>query len=231
LFRAALRRVVGVLRRPRATFVDVAAAPRWAGLLAAMTIAAAAGNATLMNTEVGRQALVDQWERTTLAFGQPVDDARYARFQELSDYGPLYGTISAVVNLPVVVLLAAVLLHIVLNRGAQVPFGTVLAVVTHSSVILALRQVVAAPIAYARETTASATSVGVWFPGLDEAAPLARFLGLMDLFAIWWAVVLAIGVSVLYRRSATRLAAVFVGVFAGLGIVLAIAVAVLGGRS
>jgi hypothetical protein len=232
LFRAALTRVVGVLRRPGATFAKVAAAPRSAGLLAAMTIAAAATNATFMNTEVGRQALVDQWERTTLAFGQPVDDARYATLQELSEYGPLYGAISAAVNIPGVVLLAAVLLHVVLSRGApQVPFATLLAVVTHSGVILAVRQIIAAPIAYARETTASATSVGAWFPALDEAAPLARFLGLMDLFVIWWAVVLAIGVSTIYRRNATRLAAVFVGTVAGLGVVFAIAAAVLGGRS
>jgi hypothetical protein len=196
-----------------------------------MTLAAAAANATFMNTEVGRQALVDQWERTALAFGQPVDDATYGTFQELSEYGPIYGAISAVVNGPGVVLVAAALLHLVFGRGGpQVGFGTVLAVVTHSAVILSLRQIVAVPIAYARETTASATSVGVWFPALDESAPLARFLGLMDFFVIWWAVVLAIGVSTIYRRSATRLAAVFVGVFAGLGIVTAIAAAVLGGR-
>jgi hypothetical protein len=197
-----------------------------------MTLAAAVANATFMNTEVGRQALVDQWERTALAFGQPVDDATYGTFQELSEYGPIYGAISAAVNGPGVVLVAAALLHLVLGRGGpQVGFGTVLAVVTYSAVILSLRQIVAAPIAYARETTASATSVGVWFPALDESAPLARFFGLMDFFVIWWAVVLAIGVSTIYRRSATRLAAVFVGVFAGLGIVTAIAAAVLGGRS
>ena len=229
---AALKRVVGVLRRPRATLRDVAAAPRWAGLLVAITITAAAANATLMNTEVGRQALVDQWERTALALGQTVDDARYAELQELSGNGAVYGVLSAAINVPAVVFLVAVLLHVGFGRRqSNVPFVAVLAVVTHTGVLLALRQIVAAPIAYARETTASATSRGVWFPAFDEASPLARFLGLMDLFTIWWALVLAVGVSMIYHSRTARLAAAFVGLYAGLAVVLAIAMAVLGRSS
>ena len=30
---------------------------------------------------------------------------------------------------------------------------------------------------------------------LDEAAPVARFLGVLDLFVLWWCVVLAGGVD------------------------------------
>lgn len=229
MFRAALKRVVGVLRRPRATLKDVAAAPRWAALLATITVAASAANATFMNTEVGRQALVDQWERTALAVGQQVDDARYAELQELSEHGALYGVLSAAINVPAVVFAVAVLLHVGFGRRQpDVPFGAVLATVTHTGVILALRQIVGAPIAYARETTASATSLGVWFPAFDEASPLARFLGVVDLLVIWWAVVLAVGVSVIYRRRATRLAAAFVGLYVGLAVVLAVAMAVFG---
>jgi hypothetical protein len=199
-------------------------------MLAAMTIAAAAANAIFMNTEVGRQALVDRWERTALAFGQEVDDATYAEWQESSGRGPLYGAYWAVLNVPGVALLAAAGVFVVFGRGpVRVPFVTVLAVVAHTGVILALRQIVAAPIAYARETTASATSLGVWLPGLDETSSLARFAALMDLFTIWWAVLLAIGVSVIYGTRAARLAAGFVGVYAGVAAVLAGVMAVLGG--
>ena len=41
---------------------------------------------------------------------------------------------------------------------------------------------------------------------LDEASPVARFLGVVDLFVVWWIVVLAIGMSVLYRRPTRSLA-------------------------
>jgi hypothetical protein len=209
--------------------MDVAAAPRWAGILVVATIAAAATNAVFLGTEIGQQALVDQWERTALAFGQVVDDTRYAQFRELSGRGPAYALLSALLNIPAAAGGAAVLIQAAFGRGhVRVPFRTVLAVTAHTGVILALRLIVTAPIAYARETTASATSLGVWFPGLDEASPLARLLNLIDLFAIWWAVVLAIGVSVLYRRRAGRVAMVFVGVYAGAALVLALVMAVFG---
>jgi hypothetical protein len=232
LFRAALKRVTGVIRRPRATLADVATTPRWAVFLVAITLAAAAASAALMSTEVGRQALVDQWERTALAFGQAVDDTRYAQFQAMSARGPVYGVLSALLNVPVMVGAAAVLMHVAFGRGgAGVPFAAALAVAAHTGVILALRLIVGAPVAYVRETTASATSLGVWFPALDEAAPLARLLGLLDLFALWWLVTLAIGVSVLYRRRAGPVAAWFIGIYAGLAAMLALAMAAFGGTS
>jgi hypothetical protein len=54
--------------------------PAWASLLVALTLATAARRAGVGHR--GRQlALVDQWERTVLRFGQPVDDARYAELQ------------------------------------------------------------------------------------------------------------------------------------------------------
>lgn len=219
--------VTGVLRRPRATLTQVAQAPRWIGLLALLTLAAGASNVAFMSTQVGQQALVDQWERTTLAFGQSVGDAEYAEFQRLSRHGAIYGVASALVNVSVAIVGAALAVFFVFGRGPG--FSTILAVATASGVVLMLRVVVSAPLAYVRETTASATSLGLWFPAFDEAAPVARLLGLIDLFAVWWVVVLAIGVSVLYRRPATRMAMAFVGAYVGLAAGLALLMATLGG--
>jgi hypothetical protein len=92
-----------------------------------------------------------------------------------------------------------------------------------------LRQVVATPVIYARETLASPVTMSLFFAVLDEASPLARFFAVMDLFVIWWVVVLAIGMSVVYGRSARRLAAVFAGVYVLLGALLAIVMALTGG--
>ena len=57
----------------------------------------------------GEMALVDQWERTALAFGQRVDDERYAEMQELSRYRLPYVAATAIARGPVVVV----------GRGAQ----------------------------------------------------------------------------------------------------------------
>jgi hypothetical protein len=224
LFRAALARVAGMIRRPGTTLAGVVAAPRSAGLLVSMTIVAAAASGLLMNTEVGQLALVDQWERTAIAFGQTVDDARYAELQANSRYAAVFGALTGAASVGGVVVVTAGLVYLLFGRGPG--FRTVLAVVVHSGVILALRQLVSAPVAYARETTASAATLGRWFL-LDESSPPARFLGLIDLFVVWWAVVLGIGVALLYRRRPARTALMFVGIYAGLALALAGAMAVL----
>jgi hypothetical protein len=194
-----------------------------------MTLVAAAASGLLMNTEVGQLALVDQWERTAIALGQTVDDARYAELQASSRHSVLYGALMGAAGVGGVVFVTALVVYLLFGRGPG--FGTILAVVTHSGVILALRQVVAAPVAYVRETTASAVTLGRWFPLLDEASPAARFLGLIDLFLVWWAVVLAIGVALLYRRRVARTAAMFVGLYVGVAVALAGAMAIFAGTS
>jgi hypothetical protein len=218
-----------VIRRPQRTFQSLARDPRWADVLLVTTVAAALAGALVMRTEIGQQALVDQWERTALAFGQPVDDAAYARLETASEQGPLYAAAMAVVNGPVVAVGAALVLFVVLGGSKRnVTFRQVLSVTAHAGVLLALRQIIAAPATYIRETTASATALGVWFPGFDEASPVARFLGALDLMVVWWAVVIGIGIAVLYRRQPRRVAAALVGVYAAAALLMAIAMVGIG---
>ena len=198
-----------------------------------LALATAASQAVLFATGVGKLALVDQWERTALAFGQDVDDARYADFHALSQNGPLYGVATAVLNGPVLtVALAGLIFAVFRGKGDRsVSYPQVLSVMAHASVIPAIRQILDAPISYARETTSSATSLGVWFPTLDQASPVARFIGALDVFILWWVVLVAVGVAVLYGRRAQPLAAAFVGVYAGLALLLAATMTALGGTA
>jgi hypothetical protein len=197
-----------------------------------LTLAMAAGQAIVLATDVGRTALVDQWERTALAFGQDVDDARYAQLQTLSASGPVYGLATALIYGPVVTLAVASLVFVLFRgRNRSVSYSQVLSVIAHAGVILAIRQVVAAPITYVRETTASATSLGAWFPALDAASAIGRFVGAFDVFVLWWVALLAVGVAVLYERRVRPLAVTFLGVYAGVALLLAATMTVLGGTA
>jgi hypothetical protein len=163
---------------------------------------------------------VDQWERTALAFGQGVDDSRYADLQAWSRLGPAVAAGNALLAGPGLALVVSLLVFIwVRARARAVSYSQVLSVVVHAGVVLAVGRLVAAPLVYARETTASATTVGTWFPSLDEASPAARFLGAIDLFTLWWAVVLGIGVAVLSGRRARTCALWIVSVYVGLALV------------
>lgn len=226
-------RALGVLHSPRATLEAVAAAPRWAGVLALTFIVSALSGAALLETEVGQLALVDQWERTAIAFGQNVDDAQYAAMVDASGNGTAYAVISSFLSGPFLACVLAALLFagFRVTGGGDATYRQVLAVVAHAGVILALRQVIAAPVNYARETLASPTTTTVFFTMLDEASPVARFLGIIDLFVLWWVGVLAVGMSVLYRRPARTLAVIFIGAYITLALILAIVMAVTGGTA
>ena len=211
-----------MIRRPRVTLQEVTSQPRWASLLLVLTLVTAAAGALVFSTKIGQLALVDQWERTALAFGQPVDDTWYATLLTWSRLGPLVALANAVLSGPGVVVVVSLLAFWWLRRSApQVTLRQVVAVVVHAGVILALGRLVAAPLVYARETTASATTIGAWFSGLDEASPLARLLGAIDLFAVWWAVVLGVGIAVLSGRRARSCAAWLVAAYIGIACALA----------
>jgi Yip1-like protein len=211
----------------------VAASPRWVGLVAVLAVVTAATQALLYQTEVGQVALVDQWERTALAFGQDVDDTRYAELQALSRSGPLYGVATAVASGPVLTLaIAAVIFLTFRPRGNRsVSFSQVLAVTAYASVILALRQLVSIPVSVAREATGGATSLGLWFPALDAASFGGRFVGALDIFVIWWVILLAMGVGILYERQGRSVAAAFLGIYAGVALLVAVTMTALGGTA
>ena len=238
-------RVYGVIRRPRTTFAAIVAAPAWAPVLIGTTVITFICSAGFLRTQVGQQALVDQWERTALAFGQTVDDAQYSRMEETAGGGGfdlMYAAVTTLASGPALAIALASLLYLVLNRttggsrgadpgGPRVSYVQVLAVVCYAAVILALRQVIATPIDYLRESIASPTTLVQFFTMLNEASPVARFLGVIDLFVVWWIVVLAIGMSVLYERSTRRLALVFAGAYVALAFLAALAMAVSGGTA
>lgn len=188
---------------------------------------AAGCSAVFMRTEVGRQALVDQWERTALAFGRSVDEAGYAALVAFSENAVGYAVVTAFARGPLLACALAAAILVVFGRAAS--YTQALSVTAHASLILALQQLVAAPLNYLGETTASPTTVGRLFQAFDEASLPARFLGTLDLFVVWWLLVVAAGVAVLYGRPARPVAMMFVGVYVGIAAVLAIAMAVTGG--
>jgi len=87
------------------------------------------------------------------------------------------------------------------------------------------------PVDYLRETIASPTSLAQFFTMLDDASAMARFLGVVDLFVVWWLVVLAIGMSVLYRRRTRSLAFAFTSAYVVIALLAALVMAMSGGTA
>ena len=98
---------------------------------------------------------------------------------------------------PLMWLILAGILFAVFNAamGGDSSFKQVFAVVAYSSAITIIQQLFVTPLNYVRETMSSATNLAVFLPMLDEGSFLAKFLGTVDLFIVWWVVVLSIGLA------------------------------------
>jgi hypothetical protein len=226
-------RALGIITSPRSTYEAIAQDPRWAGVLTLTFVLAAGATATVLVTDVGQLALLDQWERTASAFGRQVNDTEYAALAAASQNGAAYAALVAFAAGPLLAFALSGVLFLAFQATARgtVTFGQVLAIVAHASVILALRQLIAAPIVYVSETLASPITLGTLVRMMDATSPLARFFAIIDLFVVWWVMVLAVGMSVLYRRPARRLAGVFVGAYVTLAVVLTAVMAATGGTA
>jgi hypothetical protein len=212
------------------TFEALAAAPRSADVLALACAAACVATAAVLETETGELALLDHLERTVAALGEPIDGAQYAALQDMSGHGAAYALVTSLASVPLLAVgLSAAMFAWGKTRGLTPTYRQVLAVASHASVILALRQVIAAPLTYMRETMASPLTLNMFLALADEGSPLARFTAMIDVFIIWWIAVLSIGMSVLYRRPVVRLATTFTGAYLLLAALVALIVALSGG--
>jgi hypothetical protein len=216
-------RIVGVITSPRATFAAVAARPQWLGVLAFVVGVGAIATFVFLSTAVGKQAMFDQQVRMVESFGVKLNDAAYERMEAGLDRAPYTGAISQAIALPVMALVIAGIGLGVFNAilGGDATFKQVFAIVAHSGVVVTLAQLFGLPLGYARETMSSATSLGVFLPFLDENSFLARFLASIDLFQIWWIVILAIGFGVLYRKRTGPIATTMMLVYVTIALIIA----------
>ncbi len=222
-------RAIGVITAPRATFERIVAAPRVGGALALVSVISAVLVGGFLMTEVGQQAWLEQAVAGQEAWGIEVTDEAYANLQKMAPKAPYMSGIPYLFIIPIASVISAGILYAIFNAlmGGTATFKQILSVVAHSQIVMALALVVSMPINYMKGTMTGATSLSVLAPMLDEGSFPARFLGMIDIFLVWYVVVLSIGLAVLYRRKTKSVAMVLFGIYA----VIAIGVAFVQSRS
>ena len=176
-----------------------------------------------MATEVGQRAIFNQQLEQMEASGRHLSDAQVQTFERMLPYYKYFAFIIQLVIFGLGGVIVAGLALGVFNAllGGDASFKQVFAVVAHSGMVLTLGGLFTLPLDYARETVASPTSLTVFLPMLEDNTFLAKFLGSFDLFRIWWAMNLAIGLGVLYRRRTGPIATTLLIIYAALALVYA----------
>ncbi len=217
-----ISRAIGVITSPGATFAHVARAPKVAGMLFLVSLILGLAQGLPQLTERGRAAALDMQIEQMERFGVQVTPEMTQQMEQRSrsNLGAYTSIVVMFVGIPFGAVIITVLLWVAFNTimGGTASFKHVMAVVAHSQAVTALGALIAAPIMYARGVmSTSIANLGALLPMLDETSFLSKFLGGIDLFVIWWVVVLAIGLAALYRKKTSSIAT---GLFIVYGLIL-----------
>jgi hypothetical protein len=218
-------RLTGILFSPRETYESVVRHHGWVGMLALSTLVAALGMAALLSTESGRQAMIDQSVSAMESWGRTVDDAAYAALEKQAAISRFVQPIAILVIGPLMTFVIAGVLLGVFNAllGGDAKYKQMLSVVAHTAPVSVVQQLFTVPVNYFRGSLSSPTNLSVFFPMLEEKSFLVSFLGAIDLFLVWWAFILAIGLAVLYRRKTRPIAIGLFVTYGAIALVLALA--------
>ncbi|HQZ40639.1 MAG TPA: hypothetical protein PLH72_16535 [Vicinamibacterales bacterium] len=225
-----MRRIAGVVWRPRSTMAAVVAAPTfltaWTVVLLLWLIPAA----WLLSTDVGRQGLVDERVRLAEASGAPIDDPQYAVLQASPPWIVYFATGGRLLMAPpVTAMVALMLVGLARLDGHAMGLGAGMAITVHASAVLALQQLVAIPLQYLRESITSPTNLAALAPMVEDGSAAARVLGAVDVFGIWWIWLLALGLSAVASRPALHYVWRLLAVYVGAAVLMAAMLAVAGG--
>jgi hypothetical protein len=219
-------RFFGILFSPKETFQAVVAKPTW--LVVALIVIILTGGAQLwfQSTTVGRQATLDESVRKMESYGFKVSDQVYEGMRKgIMEPEPWRIALSVcmIVVVPPIIWAAmtGILYLVFAATGGQSTFKQVYAVVVHSSVPTVVGTLLITPVNYFRESLSSATNLGVFLPFLPEGSFLARLFGMVDVFWVWWLMVLAIGLAVCYRKKTRGVAIALFGVYGVIAVAFA----------
>lgn len=219
-----IARFIGVITAPKETFQSIVAAPRWLGMLALTTVIVAFFAALPMTTDAGRQAAIDQQVESMQSFGFEVNDEMYAQMEKGSQMMPYTTAGSVLFITPIFSVIIAGILFAIFNAalGGEASFKQVFTVLVHAGAVSALSTVFSGIVNYFKGGVGSASNLGALLPMLPEDSFVSNFLGTIDVFLVWYVVVLAMGLAVLYRRRTQPIAISLLAVYAVIGIVIAI---------
>jgi hypothetical protein len=224
-------RFIGIITSPKDTFRSVVAHPKWLGMLVLTTLIIVVGATLPLTTEAGKEAALENQVRQMESFGSQVSDEQYEGMRRGMAFAPYFAGGAVLVFGPIMALVIAGLLFAVFNAlmGGEASFKQLFAVIVHAGAISALQQIFTGPINYFRGAVTSATNVAVLLPVLDEKSFAGRFLAAIDLFILWYVLVLAIGLAALYRRRTQPIAFTLYGVYAVIALIIATVMSRLGG--
>jgi hypothetical protein len=215
-----LSRFFGIVFAPAETFQKVVRNPAWLGMLLLICVIAGAAIGGFLMTETGQEA----WLDAVLERASPEDeDAQMEAMEKILPYVGYIGIAQGSIGTALMNLIYAGALFLVFNvMGGAASFRQLFSVVVHSGAIGVIQHLFMWPLNYFRGSMESPTSLTALLPMLEEESFLYHFLSVIDLFIVWWLIVLSIGLAVLYKKKTKPIALSLFVVYGLVALIVAI---------
>ena len=217
-------RICGILTSPRKTFERLDGDLRWAVAVLALSVGGGAVlNTALLSADFAQREILEQQVASMEALGVTVTDEIHAGLVRANESAPYASLGVKLIGVPTICVLLAGLLYSVGYGlfGAGANFVQVFAVVAHTYVVLLVREVFAVPLNYVRESVTSPTTLVPFAPMIAEGSFAFNLLSAVDLFMVWWIMILAIGLAVVWKRRTAPIAITLYGIYAGVALISA----------
>ncbi|MDQ7052993.1 MAG: Yip1 family protein [candidate division KSB1 bacterium] len=193
-------RFFGVIVSPQATFQNIARFPNWVVPLIVVAIAGMLSGYFLQDTivQMAREQIAQNPNLTPEQVEQAV--SRMEGFTRLSAW------LMPLITTPIMFLIIAGILMLTGNvfLGAEATFRQVFSVVSWSAVITVLSSIINVPFMRSSGELNSLTNLTFLAPNADMKSATFFLLQQLDLFYIWWVVLMGMGMAAVYNFTVKK---------------------------
>jgi hypothetical protein len=221
------QRVIGVFVSPRATFESVVSNPKWLDVLVFSLVVGMVAWGAFLWSPVGSQAMLDQMitgaEQKAASSGDNVAQA----VERVRNFFPILRVI-IVAGQPIIgpLFIAAIagLLYLVFAAimGGGGTYKQVFAIVVHAGLSFQAAGLADMALQYAKGSMTARLSLGALVQMLPEDSFVFLLLNAITVGWIWYLVLLAMGLAVLYRRKTATIATSFLGLYFVIVLIVAV---------
>ena len=205
-----LNNLINVFLEPRDIFTILSKRNNWKDSILPFIITAILGIASMaVLEELLTEVQIQQTEKYIMGNSQIPDDQKEDILTESlksithpSSSMKLIGYASSALSTPFRILMMSLMIMLIGNFffGGKTTYGNILVMTSYTYLIAVLESLVKVPLMVSQWRVDIHTGLGLLGLG-EEGSFLFNFMSGMDLFAFWRVIVLAIGMSVLYRRE------------------------------
>ena len=165
--------------------------------------------------------------------GAEVTDEQYEQFTGVARYAAAFQVASLAVTVPLLTVIVGAVLFVISFGflGGLITFKQIYSVVVQAGAVFIVQAIFVGPMNYVRAEMTSPSTLAAFASMLERDTFAIRFLSVIDLFLVWWIVLLAMGTALATGRKTQPIAVELLGLYVGAAVGIAFVMTQFGASS